>query len=279
MNIKYVLIIVLVLLTLVSCTKVEVITDSYWTFLVSDFQGAARKLRLQSLFKGVRLGFFTVNMKEGFPELSEPIVPESDIYLLSPLLSSNANRISEAASTSLVYYFGKQGDPVTNSSDNLIMVVRDRRRSFFEAGKLLSSILDSNFILPVIYCADNLTHKEEALSFIDGLNSGEKKINLVSIEISNTTPEAEIRKYFDKDVVKNSNYLVFFPNKWKSICYEISERDNKSVITSDSWFNNTFSTLILFSIEDDIEGMLKKVYYNGKKKKLADISLEGYICR
>ncbi len=268
---KFFLIIIIVLLILVSCTKVEIITDSYWTYIVSDFQGNALRLKVQSFFKGVNLSLFTVNVKDEIPDLNELIVSDSDIYFLSPLLSVRAHEFSKAEGDSLVYYFGKTKDRISDITDNLIMVIRDRRTSFFEAGELLSEKLDSDFILPVIYSTDNSTYKEEALSFLDGLNSGEKNINLISIEINDNTPEIEIRNFFDKDVVKNSKYVVFFSNKWKNVCYEISERDNKSIITSDSWFINTYSAIILFSIEDDIDGMLKKVYNNAKMKKLTDI--------
>ncbi len=58
-----------------------------------------------------------------------------------------------------------------------------------------------------------------------------------------------------------------------------SEETEKSIVTSDSWFMETYATFILFSIEDDIKGMLKKVFYNAKIGKLDDITLEGSISK
>lgn len=276
---KSYLIIVLLFFTLVSCTKVEIVTDSYWPNLVSDFQGSSFSLKFQSFLRGTRLSFTTVEVKNEIPDLVGLRISESDIYLLSPLLSQRVSDFSKETGSSTVYYFGNTSNPLTDITDNMVIIKRDRRKAFFEAGELLKGKLENNYILPVIYSIDTESYREEALSFLDGLNSGEKKVEIISFEVTNTITEAEIRNFFDRNVVKNNKYVVVFSNKWKNMCYEISERDSKHIITSDSWFNKTYAPFILFSVEDDIKGMLNKVYYNAKKKKLDDITLEGYICK
>ncbi len=279
MKMKYLLILLLIQLSFVSCTKVEIITDPYWVNLVSDFNGSAAKLKFQSFFMGAFLKFSIVDMKDGKPDVNQLNIPGNDILLLSPLLSSQFNALPNVFGSNLIYYFGNADDNSKDSTDTLVQIKRDRKKAFFEAGELLSKEINTNLTLPLIYSVDNRTWKEEALSFLDGLNSGNKTINIISVEVEEFTSESDIRDFFDTYEVKNNDYMVIFSNKWKNLCYELSEKDNKIIITSDSWFNSTFSSFILFSIEDDINGMLKKVYYNGKKKILADITLEGYICR
>ncbi|MCK5674303.1 MAG: hypothetical protein KAH95_13060 [Spirochaetales bacterium] len=277
MRIKYFIITVLVLFTSVSCTKVEIITDSYWIHLVEDFNGNAFKLKLDSFLMGSSLSFSIVDVKDDIPDLTQINSSESDIYLLSPLLSSGISTYSKADGNKLIYYFNNTEDRSTDSDDNLVKIERDRKDSFFEAGELLSKDLESSLILPIIYSVNNKVQREEALSFLEGLNKSGKNIGIISVEVDNSTTESEIRNFFDSDIVKNNEYIVIFANKWKNLCFEISERDRKHIVTSDSWFNSIFSSFILFSIEDDINGMLKKVYYNAKMKNLADITLEGYI--
>jgi len=276
---KKLFIIILLLLTLVSCTRVEILTDPYWVYLVSDFQGSALKLKFQSVLKSVNLDFSIIDVNNGIPDLSELKLPESDIYLLSPFLSSYAGELSKSKSNRLIYYFGETEDKIDNSADNMIMIKRDRGKSFFEAGVMLSRELESNLVLPVIYSVSNQILEKEALSFIKGLNSGGGNIEILTFKVDNNTTESQIRNFFDKNVLINTNYIVIFTNKWKNICYELSGRDSKNIITSDSWFNSTYSFSIHLSVEDDINGMLKKVYYNAKTEKLEDITLEGYVCR
>ncbi|MEA1911699.1 MAG: hypothetical protein U9N32_08530 [Spirochaetota bacterium] len=276
---KHFLIIILIFLTLSSCTRVEIVTDSYWTYLVSDFQGTALKLKIQSFIRGVILSFTVIDIKDEIPDLTDQYFSQHDIYILSPLLSSKAFELSDLYTDTPVYYFGLEGDSITDSADNLIMIKRDRKKSFFEAGKLLSKELEENFYLPVIYSTENQLFEEEALSFFEGLNDSGKNINLIPLKVTENSAETEIRNFFDKEVVKNSRYIVVFTNKWRNICFELSERDSKSIITSDSWFLGTYASFILFSIEDDIIGMLNKVYSNAKRKRLTDITLKGHVFR
>lgn len=277
MKIKYFIILLLVLLSFVSCTKLEIITDPYWINVVSDFTGSAAKLKIRSFFMGGLLTFSIVDVNDGVPSVPQLNISGKEIFLLSPLLSTQASVLSNAVSSNLIYYFGDEEGNSNDSTDNRVQIKRDRRKAFFEAGELLSKEITTNLTLPVIYSIDNTTQNEEALSFLDGLNSGNKIINIISVEVADLTSESDIRNFFDTGEVKNNDFIVIFSNKWKNLCYELSEKDNKNIITSDSWFHSTFSSFILFSVEDDINGMLKKVYYHSKKKILDDITLEGYI--
>jgi hypothetical protein len=276
---KYFILIILVQLTLSSCTKVNIITDSYWKNLVSDFQGNAFTLKFQSFLQGSILKFSIISVKEDLSSLTGLGDPESDIYLLSPLLSGRVSEFPQEMSNKKIYFFGSKSVQRNDIKDNMVEITRDRRESFYETGKLLSKILEENYILPVIYSVDNDRDEDEVSKFFDGIDSSGKNIDFLTLEVAEYTAEEEIRLFFDKGLVKKSKYIVFFANKWKNICYDMSERDSKYIITSDSWFVSSYDSLILFSVEDDIKGMLKKVYSNVKNKNFADIILEGVISK
>ncbi len=157
------------------------------------------------------------------------------------------------------------------------MIRKDRLESFYEAGELLNNKIKNTLVLPVIFEIDNNSLKEETQSFITGFESGKNKI--IPFEISNTDKELDIRNIFENKVVQNSKYLAIFSNNWKKICLELAEKENKLIVTSDSWFYSSYKSTILFSVEDNIKGMLNKVYNSAKMEKLDDITLEGVILR
>jgi len=276
---KYLILIILVQLTLSSCTKIDIVTDPYWKNLVPDFQGNAFALKFRSFLQRVTLNFSIIKVKEDIPSLTGLGDPKSDIYLLSPFLSSRVSEFSQEMSNRTIYFFENKSIGKNDIKDNTVVITRDRRESFYETGRLLSKILKENYILPVIYSVDNDRDKYESKYFFDGIDSRARNIDFLTLEVSESTSEEEIRVFFDKELVKKSKYIVFFANKWKNICYDLSERDSKYIITSDSWFVGSYDTLILFSIEDDMKGMLKKVYSNVKNNNFADIILEGVISK
>lgn len=273
---KYIAVAIIIQFSLISCSNVEIISDPYWNTLISEFQGMAVGLKFQSFFNGNRLNLTVAEIAGTIPELRGFTESGSDIYLLSPLLSVSVLSIAEARSTSVFYYFGSINSSIPDSSDNIVVIERDRRTAFFDAGRLAAKEIENDSVLAVVYDA---VQKEEALSFLDRIEKNDKNISVVSLEVKSNTPESEIRSFFDEKSIKSNSYVAIFTAEWKNICYELSERDSKQIITSDSWFNKTYEPLIIFSIEDDIKGMMKKVYNNMKTGKHTDITLDGFISR
>lgn len=274
---KYLVLLFLVQLTLSSCTKINIITDPFWKSLISDFQGKSSALKFQAFVRGGTLNFTIIDVKEGSPYSIDWGKPGNDIYLLSPLLSSRVSEYPEEMGNKIFYVFENKYVEIDDIKDNLVVIKRDRRESFFETGKLLSRVLEEKYILPVIYSLDNYKNKDEVKSFFDGISSSNQNIDYLILEVSESTTEKELREFFDKELVKKSEYIAFFANKLKNLCYDMSERDSKYIVTSDSWFVSSFDSLIFLSVEDDIKGMMKKVYSNVKNNNFADIRLEGII--
>lgn len=276
---KYIVIILILHFLLISCSRVEIISDPYWNTLISDFKGKAAGLKFQAFINGKSLNLTVADIKGGIPDLRDFTAGMSDVYLLSPLLSQSISSLGETRSTSVFYYFDITNSSVDDRNDNMIVIERDRRKTFFDAGRLVSKEMGDDSFLPIVFDVDNSAQKEEADSFLDGIEKSGRNISIVSLEINSTTSEVEIRSFFNKKSVKNYTYMVIFTDKWKNICYELSERDGKKIITSDSWFSKTYEPLIVLSIEYNIKGMLKKVYNNIKTGKHTDIILDGYINR
>jgi len=276
---KYAAIILILHFLLISCSRVEIISDPYWNTLISDFKGKAVGLKFQAFINGKSLNLTVADIKGGIPDLRDFTASMSDVYLISPLLSQSVSSLGETRNTSVFYYFDITNRSVNDRNNNMIVIERDRRKAFFDAGRLVSKEMGDDSFLPIVFDVDNSVQKEEADSFLDGIGKSGRNISIVSLEINSTTSEVEIRSFFNKESVKNYTYMVIFTDKWKNICYELSERDGKKIITSDSWFSKTYEPLIVLSIEDNIKGMLKKVYNNIKTGKHTDIILDGYINR
>jgi hypothetical protein len=277
---KYIILIFLFQFLLISCSKVEVISDPYWNTLIADFDGKAVGLRLQALLNGKRLNLIIADISEGLPDISNFTESMSDVYLLSPLLSQVISSSGIIKGSGIFYYFGSTNRSVVeDSSDNMVIIERDRRKAFFDAGILAAEEVLDESILSIVYDEDNSVQKKEAESFLDGIKKSDKNISIVSLKIKSSTSESEIRSFFDMENVNNNSYVAIFTDKWKNICYELSERDGKLIITSDSWFYKTYESFIVFSIEDDIKGMIKKVYNNIKTGKHTNITLDGLINR
>jgi hypothetical protein len=258
----------------VSCTKVEVIADPYWYSLVPDFQNSMVNLRVRSFFHGIRIFLTIPQLNEKGQPFMGPLDRRSDIYLLSPLLSRNVLNLAESHSESNFYYF-KTAEVV--EADNIAAVERNRNKAYYDTGIMLSDLMEQNATIPVIYDLENNIPGEDIKNFLDAVQKSSKNLTILELKIYPGSTEDEIRTFFNKELVKNEKNIVVFTYKLKNICFELSERDEKYIITSDSWFYKSYQSNILFSIEDDIIGMMNRVYYNDKSGKLTDIVLEGII--
>ncbi len=276
---KYIIIIIILLFSLISCSKIEIISDPYWKTLVSEFQGRAVGVKIQSFLYGNKLILTVVDAVGAITDLRGFTATGSDIYLLSPLLSQSVSSLGEVESSSIFYYFGSINRSVVDRNDNMVVIERDRRKAFFDAGRLVAKEMGDDSFLSIVFDVDNSVQKEETDSFLDGVEKSGRNISIVSLEVKSSTSEAEIRSFFNRENVKSDSYMVIFTDKWKNICYELSERDGKKIITSDSWFSKTYESIIVLSIEDDIKGMLKKVYNNIKTGKHTDITIDGFVSR
>ena len=278
---KYIVIILILNFLLLSCSEVEIISDQYWYSLVSDFQGKAVGLRFQAFINGKSLKLTVADAGEGLSEIGRLTETKSNIYLFSPMLSQSILSYGESDSSCVFYYFGDiNRSAAEDSSDNMVIIERDRGKAFYEAGIMTGvEVADAPIIIPVVYDVDNSVQKEEVMSFLDGIKNSGRNLAILSLEVDSDTSESEIRNFFDRENVKNSSFLAVFTNKWKTVCYELSERDGKLIVTSDSWFYKNYESFIVFSVEDDVKGMMKKVYNNIKTGKHADITLDGCICR
>ena len=277
---KYTVIIFLLHFLLISCSKVELISDPYWNTLISDFNGKAVGLRFQALLNGKSLNLTVSDISEGLPDISDLTDEISDVYLSSPLLSQVISSSGITSGSGVFYYFDSiNRSKNEDSSDNMVIIERDRRKAFFDTGLLVTEEIPDDTFIAIVYDVDNSIHKEEVMNFLEGIKSSGKNIRTESLEVKSGTSESEIRDFFDRENVTGNTYIAVFTDKWKNICYELSERDGKLIITSDSWFYKSYESFIVFSIEDDIKGMLKKVYNNTKTGKHTNITMDGLIKR
>ncbi len=276
---KYIIIVLILNFSLISCSKVEILSDPYWNTLISDFKGKAAGIKFQALVNRKILKLSVVNVEEDISDLGKFSDSLSDIYLISPLLSQSISTPGEADSSAVFYYFGHSNKDAILDSDNMVIIERDRNKAFFDAGVLVSKEFMDISILSIVYDVENSVQNVEVMSFLDGIKQSGNKISISSLKVKSDTSESGIRGFFDKKNVKNNSLIVIFTDKWRKICYELSERDDKMIITCDSWFYKTYESSIVISIEDDIKGMLKKVYNNVNTGKHADITLDGIISR
>lgn len=277
---KYFVIIFILQFLLISCSKIELISDPYWNTLIADFDGKAVGLRFQALMNGKILNLITADISEGLPEISDFTQSMSDVYLFSPLLSHIILSSGIIEGPGVFYYFGSINRyEDEDSSDNIVIIERDRRQAFFDTGVLVTKEIMDDTLISVVYDVDNSVRKEEAMSFLDGIKKSGKNIRIETLKVKSDISKSEIRSFFDRKNVINNSYIAIFTDKWKNFCYELSERDGKLIITSDSWFYKTYESSIVFSIEDDLKGMIKKVYNNINSEKHTNIALDGLIKR
>jgi len=274
---KYFLIVAFPILILSSCTKIDLIADPYWVDIVSDFQNNAINLKIQSLINGYILKFYVSDTKGSLPDYTEIFIAnQKNIVILSPFLSNRVSSFSKN-NKSIVYYFANKLEKGVNPGLNTEIIIRDRRTAFFDAGSLLGTKLSEHSVLPLIYSTDRNLQNSETESFKDGLKSEGKEVSFINLEVNEDASEEDIRKFYDQIDKTSTKYIVVFSSKYKYLSYNLAEKYNIHLITADSWFSFDHRKLILYSIEDDIKGMLKKVYYNEKTGKHGEILLEGVI--
>jgi len=267
----------IIVLSFLSCTQVEIITDPYWVDLVPSFQDGALNLKIRSIINGYKLKLYVSDRKGIFQDFPEKFnTNQKKIVILSPLLSNHVNDFSKNIK-SIVYYFPNKLEKTNSTGSNTELIKRDRSKSFFKVGSSLGTIIKEHSVLPVIYDPTNNQQSKETMSFLDGIKNSKKKISFSYLKVGSDSSEEDVRKFYDK-IDKNSiRYVVVFSSKFKYFIFDLVEKDNLKIITSDSWFSLSNRSFILYSIEDDIIGMFKKVYSSEKTGKYGEILLEGVI--
>jgi len=276
---KYFLILAFLILILSSCTKVSIISDPYWVELVSDFQSNAINLKIQSFINGYILKFYVSDTKGLLPDYTEIFkANQKNIVILSPFMSTRLS-LFQQYKNSIIYYFPNKPEKDVNAGLNTEIIIRDRRTAFFDTGSLLGTKLSSHSVLPIIYSQDRNLINSETESFKDGIKAEGKDVSFIYLKVNEDTSEEDIRKFYDQIDNRSTKYIIVFSSKYKYLSYNLAEKYNIQVITADSWFSYDHRKFILYSIEDDIKGMLKKVYYNEKTGKHGGILLEGVISK
>ena len=274
------IILAFILMIISSCTKVSILTDPYWVEFVPDFQEHSFNLKIQALLNGYILKIYVSDTKDVLSGYNSKILKtnKKNIIILSPFMS-NEPGIFQQNIDKLVYYFSNNVEEGTNEGINTRVITRDRTKAFFDTGSLLSTKLSEHSVLPLIYASSGNLLKSETESFKDGVVSGEKDISFIYLKVEKDTSEEDIRTFYDQIDKTKIKYIAVFSSKFKYLSYNLAEKGNIELITSDSGFGFTHRNLILYSIEDDIKGMLKKVYSNAKTGKPGGIQLEGVILK
>jgi len=273
---KFIFLAVIILFFL-SCTQVEIITDPYWVDLVPSFQAGAVNLKIRSIINGYKIKLYISDRKGSIQDFPEKFNSnQKKIVILSPLLSNRVSSFSKN-NKNIVYYFPNKLGKTVNPGFRTEIIKRDRSKSFFAAGSLLGAEIKEHSILPVIYDPNNNLENKETMSFLDGVKNSKKKISFIYLRVGPDSSEADVGTFYDQLDKDNIKYVAIFSPKFKYFIFDLVEKDNLQLITSDSWFSISNRSLILYSIEDDIEGMLKKVYSSDKTGKYGEILLEGVI--
>jgi len=274
---KYFLILAFLILILSSCTQVNIISDPYWIELVSDFQSNADNLKIQSFINGYILKFYVSDTKGLLSDSTEIFKPnQKNIIILSPFMSTRLS-LFQQNKNSIIYYFPNKAVKDVNAGLHTEIIIRDRKTAFLNTGSLLGTKLSSHSVLPIIYNQDRNLINYEIESFKDGIKTKVKDVSFIYLKVNEDTSEEDIRKFYDQIDKTGIKYIVVFSSKYKYLSYNLAEKYNLQLITADSWFSYNHRKLILYSIEDDVKGMLKKVYYNAKTGKHGEILLEGVI--
>ncbi len=265
------------LLLLVSCAKVEIVSDPYWEILVEEFQTRTGSLKIQAALNGTVLVRRVVEKYNGKFNLSDRLSEGAEVYLFSPLLSRSVT-FSDLPDSGSVYYLFENNSLSGSDKDHSVFTINyDRKSSFTEAGRIVSGKTWFNGRIPVIFDNSDLRTASETESFLSALRLNGNNPEIIKFEIDLSTSEDDIKDFFNNKNVAESDYIVIFTDKWKKICYDLSVRDDKKIITSDFWFNRSYKSNIVLSVENDMKGLLKKVYKNIKKGDHRDVSLNGVI--
>ncbi len=274
---KKIIFLAVIILFFLSCTQVEIITDPYWVDLVPSFQAGAVNLKIRSIINGYKIKLYISDRKGGIQDFPEKFNSnQKKIVILSPLLSNRVSSFSEN-NKNIVYYFPNKLEKTVNPGFRTEIIKRDRSKSFFAAGSLLGAEIKEHSILPIIYDPNNNLENKETMSFLDGVKNSKKKISFIYLRVGPDSSETDVGTFYDQLDKDNIKYVAIFSPKFKYFIFDLVEKDNLQLITSDSWFSLSNRSFILYSIEDDVEGMLKKVYSSDKTGKYGEILLEGVI--
>ncbi len=269
-----------ILVIISSCTKVSILADPYWVELVPDLQEHSFDLKIQALLNGYILKIYVSDTKGMLSDDNIGILKtnKKNIIILSPFMSTEPDRFQQNIDN-LVYYFRSNVEKGSNESINTRVITRDRTKAFFDTGSLLSTKLSEHSVLPLIYAPSWGLSKSETESFKDGVVSGGKDISFIYLKVEKDTSEEDVRTFYNQIDKTKIKYIAVFSSKFKYLSYNLAQKDNMELITSDSGFGFTHRKIILYSIEDDIKGMLKKVYSNAKTEKPGVIYLDGVILK
>ncbi len=264
-------------LLLLSCTKVAIVSDPYWEILVEEFQNRAAGLKINALLNGK---FLIKNVLEGSSQGFKPadhLNYEADVYLFSPLLSKTIISTDILNRESVYYLFENSSLLKTANNYSVFAINYDRTSSFAEAGRIISGNPDINRGVSIIFDKTDLKIKSEAKSFLSALGNNGDNPMIARFEIDLSTSENDIEDFFNTKIVSESVYIIIFTDKWKKICYDLSVRDNKKIVTSDFWYTGSYGSSVVLSVENDMKGLMEKVYKNIKLGNHRDISLNGIL--